>query len=303
MTVPPPAGSAPPRRPAGLVTAFYLLATLPFALATPLRSPLSVAGHLLLLAGAAAAGAGLGRRGIAKLLGDWLPLLAVPFLYAELPTLIAAGGVAYHDGAVQALEATVFPGEPARRLASRYPWGWVSETLHAAYFLYYPLIYVPPAWLYFTRRREGFDTLVTGVAATFAACFLVFAIYPVQGPRYLWPSPGAPPGMIRSLVLSVLESGSSRGTAFPSSHAAVAVVQTLLARRVGFRGWRVCAAVTAGLSLGAVYGGFHYAIDIVAGAAAGTMIAACIVWLERPAPLEAARVDTGLDAVHVTSVQ
>ena len=78
---------------------------------------------------------------------------------------------------------------------------------------------------------------------------------------------------MRRLALFLLESGSSQGTAFPSSHVAVATTQSVLA--VAFFGRRgiVIPLITAALAAGAVYGGFHYAIDIVAGLALGLGVA------------------------------
>ena len=103
-------------------------------------------------------------------------------------------------------------------------------------------------------------------------------VFPVQGPRYIAPPAGVPDGLFRSLTLALLEGGSSRGAAFPSSHVSVAVAQTLLALRFQRRlGW-VLVPVTTLLALGAVYGGFHYAVDVLVGAALGVVSA----WLARP---------------------
>jgi membrane-associated phospholipid phosphatase len=77
---------------------------------------------------------------------------------------------------------------------------------------------------------------------------------------------------VRRLVLAILERGSSRGAAFPSSHVAVAVTQALLALRHQPRVGRWVAGVAVGLGAGAVYGGFHYGVDVLAGAALGAAI-------------------------------
>ena len=75
------------------------------------------------------------------------------------------------------------------------------------------------------------------------------------------------------LVHWVLRHGSSVGTAFPSSHVAVAVTVLLLARNYGRTAFLCLLALVPGLAVGAVYGGFHYAVDTVA----GTLLA-LIVW-------------------------
>jgi membrane-associated phospholipid phosphatase len=77
-------------------------------------------------------------------------------------------------------------------------------------------------------------------------------------------------------VLWLLEAGSARGTAFPSSHVAVAVVQSAFALKYQRRvGW-VATVATILIGCGAVYGGFHYATDVIAGAALGLAVVAAL---------------------------
>ena len=210
---------------------------------------------------------------------DLLPLVAIPVLYAELPYLMAAFSGGYRDAFIQQAELALFGDHPSRGLAGRLPFAWISEPLHAAYFSYYALIYAPLAYLLATGRRDAFRESAAAVMATFAICFAVFVVFPVQGPRYLWPAPdGVPAGPMRTIVLAVLERGSSRGAAFPSSHMAVAVVQALMAYRWRVPGAWLIALATALLGVGAVYGGFHYAIDMIAGALLGVAVAVAFGW-------------------------
>ncbi len=225
-------------------------------------------------------------RGAVGMVLDWVPLVLIPFMYAELPLLMAGAGATFHDAAVQGWEAAVFGSSPATTLAERLPVRWISEPLHAAYFSYYGLIFVPPAYLYLRRRHDAFAQVSFAVMAAFVVCFTVFAFFPVQGPRYLWPGNAVPDGPMRRVVVGVLERGSSRGAAFPSSHVAVAVVQSVMAARLGVPGSWLVAALTLGLAVGAVYGGFHYAIDSLAGAVVGGIVAAVAPWAY-------ARVSTG----------
>lgn len=194
---------------------------------------------------------------------DWLPLAAIPFLYAELPR-ISVGRL--HDDVVQEWEAAMFGVSPAQSAAAHWPYALLSEWLHAAYLSYYFIIYGPPIVLYLRGRSEEFRSTVAGLMTMFAICYLAFIVFPVAGPRYEW----APPafvfdGPVRRLALRILAAGSSRGTAFPSSHVAVATVQTILAFRWSRRTGLLLCALTSCLGIGAVYGGFHYAVDVLAG--------------------------------------
>lgn len=233
----------------------------------------------------------------------WLALAAVPLCYAGLPR-VAAGLAAdparpapLHDATVLAWERRLFAGWPGGSPVVALPawldgrWGeWLaSEALHLAYLAYYAVIYLPPAllwWRAVARGRAGaprpnarararaaaraFAADTCTLTLAFVLCYAVFALWPVAGPRYLWPpAPTLPDGPVRGLVLALLEAGSSRGTAFPSSHVAVSVAQTVaLARLAPPLAWPVAVA-TAGLAVGAVLGGFHWGVDVLAGAVVG----------------------------------
>lgn len=208
-----------------------------------------------------------------RVLGDWLPLLALPILYAVMPWSSVHPPGRVFDGTVQGWDRSVFGTDPARTLAGALPWRPLSELLHLAYFSYYAIIYVP-AFLFYVRprNRRGFHDIVWAFTIAMVASFVVFSLYPVEGPRYAWPPPeGVPDGPVRRLVLSVLEAGSSRGTAFPSSHVANAVAIALAALR--WRRWVGLGLTIATIMLGfgAIYGGFHYATDVIAGLALGVV--------------------------------
>lgn len=222
---------------------------------------------------------------------DWLPLVAIPFLYAELPR-IAVGRM--HDDVVQQWEAAAFGTSPARWASAHWPSALISESLHAAYLSYYLIIYGPPVVLYMRGRLDEFRSTVEGLMMMFAICYLVFIVFPVAGPRYEWaPPPSVFDGPVRRLALRILAAGSSRGTAFPSSHVAVAMVQAILASRRNVRTGLLLGALTSCVALGAVYGGFHYGVDVLAGGLLGMAVGFALLVarrdsLARPFPLVAA---------------
>jgi len=216
----------------------------------------------------------LGRkdRGERISIGTWLPLLIIPILYTELAVLNQWGGTRFFDTAVQGWEAILFPGNPSATLAGYEPSWLVSEPLHFAYMCFYPLIYIQVARLHLQRRAEAFHRTVTALVLGFLLCYVVFILFPVQGPRYLGTGPlGIPDGPFRLLALAVLEVGSSQGSAFPSSHVAVFVALTLMALRYQRKTGYALTFVSGAMAFGAVYGGFHYAVDIVAGVGVGVV--------------------------------
>jgi membrane-associated phospholipid phosphatase len=162
--------------------------------------------------------------------------------------------------------------------------------LHLGYLSYYPIIFSVPFFLYRARRFDDFSEAVFTVMLTFVACFALYIVFPVAGPRYEWnwPTPELE-GPIRRFTVWLLQARSSRGTAFPSSHVAVSVAQSGLAvRYFGGRGWLV-ALLTVGLSIGAVYGGFHYGVDVFAGVATAIVTTIIAMLLYRRAPSAASQ--------------
>lgn len=201
-----------------------------------------------------------------------LPLLVMPAFYAELPTLNrAVWDGRYFDPVVIGWERALFGGEPARSLARAMPWPWLSEPLHAAYLSYYLIMYVPAIVVARRVGREAMRDVVFTLTLAFLAHYVFFVWFPVEGPRYRFAAPGgdiAEYPMYR-LAHAALEAGSSRGAAFPSSHVGVSVAATVALARWLPRFAIGLGAVTVGLALGAVYGGFHYAVDAAVGAVYG----------------------------------
>ncbi|NIP79549.1 MAG: hypothetical protein GWM90_10155 [Gemmatimonadetes bacterium] len=209
-------------------------------------------------------------------LADWYPLLLMPFLYWELPFLGATvWDGRFFDGIILGWEQALFGGQPSATLALRWDSLVLSEILHLAYLAYFPLLFVVPAALFFEGRPDAFRRSVFALMIGFLAHYVVFLAFPVQGPRYLFPAPGGPPasGALYGITHTVLEAGSSRGAAFPSAHVAVAVIQTGNAIRFLPGAAPLVGLATLGIAVGAVYGGFHYAADVLAGAASGALIA------------------------------
>ena len=123
----------------------------------------------------------------------------------------------------------------------------------------------------------------------FYLCYAVFLAFPVAGPRYLFPAAlnAATAVPAARLTQRLLEGASAWGTAFPSSHVAVALVAAVCA----WRAWRALGAVLLPLALllalATVYCQLHYGVDALAGAA----LAAAVLWWHarrvRPLPPDA----------------
>lgn len=238
----------------------------------PLATHLAMLAYVLVL---------LGVRGPASRPAlDWLVLTIGPLMYVELRWIIAGTGMPHHDATIVGWEHALFPSNPSATLAPHWHVPLLSETLHFAYASYYLIVYLPPIALYVTGKRDAFVKTVLALTIVYGACFIIYALFPVDGPRYLVGPAAAPDGPVRRFVLALLERGSSRGTAFPSSHVAASLVSALCALRYQRRVGLVVAPFVAALVLATVYGGFHYAVDALVGVILGSLawLASVTLW-------------------------
>lgn len=209
-----------------------------------------------------------------QFLRDAYPLLLLELWYQETALLSRAFTISYHDGLVQRWDMWVFGRHWNAELAALVPSAFVSEFLHGCYLLYIACIPALGITLYASRRYEAFRVFATTVMATFLTCYLCFVFLPVMGPYYAMARPAVQSfGVFPPLVYAMLASAASFGAAFPSSHVAGSVVVAFLAWRFERRLFPFLAVLALGIAVGTVYGGFHYAIDALAGLLVGVIFA------------------------------
>lgn len=239
----------------------------------PVLALLHAAGIALLLKPGPLSGFAATRVG--RVIGDWYLLILIPALYTELATLnVAVHNGKYFDPIILGWEQRIFGGQPSRELAHAFPYLPLSEFFHFSYISYYLIIYGPPLYLYLRGRRDQHRQLVFNLMLTFFAHYFFFIYFPVQGPRYIFPAPGGQiaHGWFYQLAHKILESGSARGAAFPSSHVGVSFAQTAFAFLTIPRYAPIVLVLSSGLAVGAVYGGFHYATDALCGLLYGLLL-------------------------------
>lgn len=215
---------------------------------------------------------------LGRLLAEFYPLLLTVALYSHVGLVNAAGGVS-HDALVQRWDQALFGCQPSAAWIRAFPSPAWSTLLHAAYLSYYAILAGAPLGLWLRGRRDAARATLFAMMGTFYLCYTAFLLFPVAGPRFAWPAAenAATAVPLARLTHRLLEGASAWGTAFPSSHVAVALVASFCA----WRGWRPLGAflVPASLllALATVYGQLHYAVDALAGAA----LAAAALWLHR----------------------
>jgi membrane-associated phospholipid phosphatase len=212
---------------------------------------------------------------VGRFLAEFYPLIATVALYTHVGLLNSARGVA-HDALVQGWEAAVFGSQPSLEWIRSWPRPAWSNLMHAAYLSYYAILAGAPGVLWLAGRREAARRTLLLMMSTFYVCYLIFLLFPVAGPRYLFPLADneAAAAPLAVFTHRLVAGGSAWGTAFPSSHVAVAVVAAWCSWTVLRPLGAVLIPAAILLALGTVYGQFHYAVDALAGAVLGALVLA-----------------------------
>ena len=218
------------------------------------------------------------RGGVAAIARAAYAVLLTPLLYAELSVLNRFFTQRYFDATVQAWDAAVFGGQPSIGLSALFPWLPFSEVLHLGYFGYYAIIPAAILGVFATRGLGAMQRTALAVAAAFFVSYLIFMFFPVAGPRYEFAQIGGEigEGTLFGIVHGILEAGSSKGTAFPSSHIAASLAGVVAAGREDRRWFWLLLIPELSLTAGTVYGRFHYATDALAGILLGLLVCAVL---------------------------
>ncbi len=220
-------------------------------------------------------------RSLPGFIRDIYPFLFVVFLYWELRYLALLFSAGYNDPLILRWEELLFGEQLAMTFSMRFPYLWLSELFHFCYALYWVLLPLAAVLLYARGRISGFRELAYVELVVFFSCYIVFIFFPVAGPHYQFPAIGGElaGGLFYQVVQAVLEDGGSKGAAFPSSHVAVAVTILLVAWRHDRLVWVVMLPLVAGLTIGTVYGRFHYGVDALGGVLTAVLLVPFARWL------------------------
>jgi hypothetical protein len=196
-------------------------------------------------------------------------------------------------------EQQLFGYQPALLFSQHWDSPVVSELLTLGYVSYYPLIALVFVY-YFIWCNDELNRAAFTIIASFFLFYIIFIFLPVAGPQYYYPAagidniasgvfpamgnyfethqeslpiPGWCDGLFHQLVVDAHDAGERPTAAFPSSHVGVTVVLLWLAWRAGSPRllWTMMPFAVL-MFFATFYIQAHYAIDAIAGIAAGTLI-------------------------------
>jgi membrane-associated phospholipid phosphatase len=210
----------------------------------------------------------------------WYPLLLPLLAFHEAAWLHDLFVDGWQDRHILAFEAWLFDVPPTVWLQQfrRQSFSEMLQFGYLSYFLFLPFLGFV---LYRRSAREPFYAMIAAAMLANVVCYVIFLVFPTEGPahtlRHLHTQP-IPDGPLASLVQLTQRAG-THGNAFPSAHAAGAMVPAIFAAKYAVRYAPLLFASLALMSVGAVYDRYHYASDMAGGLLIGG--AAALVMIRR----------------------
>jgi membrane-associated phospholipid phosphatase len=216
----------------------------------------------------------------------WLPGLFFITVFEEVSFLSLGLRGAWQNDSLVAWEAALFAVPPAEWL-HRYSSMWWRELLEFGYFSFYPLYPAVAgvlwAWRHRARYAGAFRRMTDGLSVGYAVCYATYLLFPTRSPAHNAEQSAAalagslPTGPFHFLVHLIQSGAGVHGNAFPSGHIMLGFAVLVFVVRYFPRAAPWLAICVSLMSVGAVYDGYHYAVDVVAGAALGTAVGAMFV--------------------------
>lgn len=232
---------------------------------------------------------------LVRLLRKVYPMIWLAAFWSEVDLLRRALHETPNDAVVLAAEEALLGGHLHLVWMPRMHELWISEIFYFSYFAYYLALVVPVLWLVIHASHDELMDALFRVMATFTACFLFYAFWPVDGPHFtgsIFDGPNGRGVFARLVDFVAIQHGQAMGAAFPSSHVAgaftMAWVAWLYLPRWGFR---ILAVEAVGVFLSTVYTQQHYAIDALAGVVTALLVQTLMVPVvlrilrDRPQPI------------------
>jgi len=218
---------------------------------------------------------------------DWLPAILFITAFEEVSFLSLSIRGGWQNAHIIALESWLF-GVPPMEWMHAHVREWLIEFLEFGYFAFYPL-YPVVGGLFWARRDRAeysgaFRRLTDTLSIGYVICYTTYLLFPTQSPANrvgVQQIGSAHPGMFQHMVRMIQNHAGVHGNAFPSAHIMLAFVVLMFVYRYLPRAapWLLFPILL--MCVGAVYDGYHYASDVLAGALLGLALGAAFAWGER----------------------
>jgi membrane-associated phospholipid phosphatase len=172
-------------------------------------------------------------------------------------------------------DAALFSMPAALWLRQHLP-GWSAGLFDLGYFAFYPMYLVVGlvfwSWRKYPGYERAFRDMTDALSIGYTICYATFIAWPTQSPRHAGIVAPVSTGVFGWLIGVIQRNGGVHGNAFPSAHIMLAFVVLIFAWQYWRRAAPWLLAINVLMCLGAIYDGYHYAVDVMAGAVLGTVV-------------------------------
>jgi membrane-associated phospholipid phosphatase len=204
---------------------------------------------------------------VLSFLSHWYPLGLSGFFFEEIHSIVHIVHRGWFDAPLIQFDYAMFGAHPTVWFEQHISY-WLTEVMNFFYFMYWPLI-PALALLLWLRQQKQFAEFVFALCLSYILCYLVFILYPIEGPyhtlRALQTVTETPGWIFTHLVEFVEKHGRIHGGAFPSAHVTGSFVATMAAYRYSRKLGHAVLILALGVCVSAVYGRYHYVVDIWGG--------------------------------------
>lgn len=214
-------------------------------------------------------------------LRHFYPILLYTGFYREGGELNQMFVTGYLDNFFMSLDRRLFGCQPSIAFMEKLPYLLISELFYMSYFSYYVMISGVGIFFYL-RDRRLFWRYVSIVSFVFYVCYIIYIIVPVVGSRVFYVPiagfdhgqlpgyplhypPGLDAGPFFRLMRFIYAAFETPGSAFPSSHVAVALVTLYFTWRFVPKLRWIHLPLVVLLCAATVYCRYHYLVDVFAG--------------------------------------
>ena len=209
---------------------------------------------------------------------NWLPAVFFITVFEETSYLSLSLRSDWQNAYIVRLESLLFTVPPAMWMHAHAA-TWLVQFLEFGYFAFYLLFPVVGGLFWIWRERQpfakAFRRLTDALSVGYLICYATYLLFPTRSPANslgVQQFSGAPTGVFQGLVGLIQNHAGVHGNAFPSAHIMLAFVVLVFVYRFLPRlaPWLLFPVLL--MCVGAVYDGYHYSSDVIAGALLGIAV-------------------------------
>jgi len=204
-------------------------------------------------------------------LSHWYPVALFGIFFEEIGYLVHAIFPTWFDDALIKADYWLFGAHPTVWI-EQFSGYWLNEYMQLVYTTYLVLTLGFGAYLWWRGRRASFEIFIASTCIAYYLSYVIFTLFPIEGPYHTLAhlqQVELSGGPFTALINLIEKHGRVHGGAFPSTHVAGSVVVLVSAYRFARRVGYALIPLVVSICVSTVYGRYHYAADVFAGAAMG----------------------------------